>query len=193
MGDIKKPKKKYLTPSHPWIQQEIDEYRQARQDYGLTKRKELLITNSFLKKYKDIAKRLIADTTAQGQHEKEQMLTKLTKYGLLSAGARVDDVLSLQTKDLLERRLQTMVVRKGLARSFKQARQLIVHRHILSGSNEITSPSYLVPVDEEANLSFKVSSSLAQADHPERVNIAKPIVEKPKRPAKKDEKKRKRR
>ncbi len=169
MGDIKKPKKKYLTPAHPWIRAEIEENKELKKEYGLQKRKEILIAQSFLKKYKDIAKRLIADTTAQGAKEKQQMMNKLQKYGLLAENAKLDDVLSLTLKDILERRIQTKVYRKGLARSAKQARQFITHRHIAVGNKEITSPSYLVSLAEEEKIMFRGSSSLTAADHPERI------------------------
>ena len=169
MGDIKKPKKKYSTSAHPWIRAEIEESNQFRKEYGMVNRKEVLIANSFLKKYKDIAKRLIADTSAQGEREKQQMMGKLEKLGLLPVGSRLDDVLSLSTKNLLDRRIQTLVFRKGLARSIKQARQFITHRHITLGTKEINSPSYLVAVEEEGALRFKTSSTLAPAEHPERV------------------------
>ncbi len=169
MGDIKKPKKKYLTPAHPWIRAEIEEGKELKKAYGLRNRKEILIAKSFLKKYKDIAKRLIADTTAQGAQERQQMMSKLQKYGLLSLEAKLDDVLSLTLKDILERRIQTKVHRKGLARSAKQARQFITHRHITVGAKEITSPSYLVSIAEEEKIAFKSNSTLTAADHPERI------------------------
>lgn len=176
MGDIKKLKKKYFTPRHPWKKSEIDEGKEFRKEFGLLKRKEILIASSFLKKYKDIAKRLIADTSKQGEKEKVQMINKLTNMGLLPAGSELDDVLSLETKDVLERRLQTILFRKGLAKSVKQARQFITHRHVSVGEKEITSPGYLLSLEEESRLSFKPISSLSDADHPERINITKEVT-----------------
>lgn len=173
MGDPKKLKKKYEPSAHPWKKSEIEEGREFRQEYGLKIRKELLIANSFLKKYKDIAKRLIADTTRQGGKEKEQMLAKLQKLGLLPAGAQLDNVLSLNTKDILERRLQTLVFRKGMARTASQARQFITHRHISVGDKEVTSPGKLLTLEEESKLSFKQNSALSSELHPERVSVAK--------------------
>jgi len=72
-------------------------------------------------------------------------------------------------KDILERRIQTKVLRKGLARSARQARQFITHRHITVGLKEITSPSYLVSIAEEEKIAFKSNSALTSADHPERL------------------------
>ncbi len=69
---------------------------------------------------------------------------------------------------VLERRLQTQLVRKGFAVSMEQARQFIVHRHITAGSKVITSPSYLVSKEEEGKIGFLARSRLNDAEHPER-------------------------
>ncbi len=177
MGDPKKLKKKYSTPAHPWNKIDIETNREIRKEYGLKTRKELLIAESFLKKYKNIAKQLIASQTEQGLKEKKQMMDKLNRLGLLSVNAELDDVLSLEVKDILERRFQSLVFRKGLARTMNQARQFIVHRHVTVSGKEITSPSYLVSTEEEAAMAFKGKSSLSDEEHPERVNLAKQIQE----------------
>lgn len=172
MGDPKKLRKKYYTPAHPWNKVAIETERQFCKEYGLVKKKEIYIANSFLKKYKDIAKRLIADTTAQGAKEGQQVIEKLQRLGLVQAGAKLDHVLSLELKDILERRLQSLICRKGLARSMKQARQYITHRHITIGSKEITFPSYLASLQEEALIAFRERSPLKSEAHPERQPIA---------------------
>lgn len=178
MGDPKKLKKKYTKPRHPWSKLAIEEEGKLMKEYGLGKKKEIYAVSSLLKKYKDIAKHLIANTTTQGKKEKQLMLDKLQRIGLISAGADVDQVLKLELKDVLERRIQSIVFRKGLSRSMKQARQFVIHRHVLLGNKEITSPSYIVTTSEESSLIFKPHSTLSQADHPERIVIAKPIEEK---------------
>lgn len=170
MGDPKKLKKIYTPSAHPWIRSEIEEKKALCQEYGLKNRRELLIASSFLKKYKDIAKRLVADKTVQGEIEKKQMLTKLQKLGLIAADATLDDILGLQLKNLLDRRLQSLVYRKDLARSIRQARQFIAHRHILINEKEITSPSCLIGVEDEPKIVFKPGSSLSSENHPERIS-----------------------
>ncbi len=177
MGDIKKLKKKYSTPAHPWNKNDIEKNKVLKSDYGLKSRKDILLIDSFLRKYKNIAKKLIAGQTVQGEKEKKQMMDKLQKLGLVLAGSGLDDVLSLQLKDVLERRLQSLVFRKGLARSMNQARQFITHRHIFVGKSEITSPAYLVSVEEENLISFKQKSALADEEHPERINFKAEIKE----------------
>ncbi len=177
MGDIKHLRKKYKGPSHPWNRQAIDEERKLVQEYGLHRKKEIYKVNSFLKKYKDIAKRLIADRTEQGAKEKILVIRKLQRLGLLSEQAKLDDVLSLELKNVLERRIQSQLYRKGFARSILQARQFISHGHVKIGDAAITTPSYLVSTVEEEKIGFTAKSSLAQADHPERSQAMSAIHE----------------
>jgi len=187
MGDPKKLKKKYNTPAHPWNRITIDEERVLVQEYGLQKKKEIQIANSFLKKYKDITKRLIADTTAQGAKERQQMLDKLQRLGLLRGEAKLDQVLSITLKDILERRIQSIVCRKGLSKGMWQARQFITHRHIAIGDKEITSPSYLVSLSEEGIIAFKATSPFAHGDHPELLTAAAKKKERPVQPERRDQ------
>ncbi|MBM3894045.1 30S ribosomal protein S4 [Candidatus Dependentiae bacterium] len=54
---------------------------------------------------------------------------------------------------LLERRLDNVVYSLKLATTRTQARQMIVHRHVLVNGKIVTSPSYLMSVDDV--VSFK--------------------------------------
>jgi small subunit ribosomal protein S4 len=177
MGDPKKLRKKYQTPAHPWVKGDIDLEKELKRDYSLKNKKELWIMSSVLKKYKNLAKKLIAVKTKQGEKEKAQMLDKLNRLGLIQKDAELDEVLGLDVKDVLERRLQSLVFRKGLARTMNQARQFITHRHVMVGDKKITSPSYIVSQEEEGMLKFDGKSALEDEEHPERVNLAKEIKE----------------
>ena len=177
MGDPKKYRRKYETPMHPWNKTAIETEGVLVRDFGIKNKKEILIANSFLRRYKNIAKRLNATKTPQAALEKSQIIGKLHQLGFLQTGADLDQILGLELKDVLERRLQSQVYRKGLARTMKQARQFITHRQILIGAKEITSPSYLVSRVEETVLTFKPSTPLAAEDHPERAKVV--VEEKP--------------
>ncbi len=170
MGDPKKFRKKYQTPMHPWNKAAIDEEAEIKSDYGIRRKKEIYLMQSFLKRYRNIAKRLSTETTDQSVKEAKDVLEKLQRLGLLAESAELNQILALTLKDILERRLQSVIYRKGMARSMKQARQFVTHRHILVSGKEITAPSYLLTLTEEANLSFKDKSSLASETHPERVD-----------------------
>jgi small subunit ribosomal protein S4 len=177
MGDPKKFRKKYAPARHPWRKNEIDEAKLHRRDFGLRTRRETLIAETFLKKYKDIAKKLIAHKSVQGEKETAQVLGKMQGLGLLQVGAKLDQILALEVPSVLQRRLQSILYKKGLARTMKQARQFIVHRHVAIGDKEITAPSYLVSLEEENNIMFKGTSVLNDESHPERVNEAAKIHE----------------
>ena len=124
---------------------------------------------TILKNFTRQAKNLITLNNPQVEKERNQLLTKLSSLGLLGKDAKIEDVLSLTLKDVLERRLQTLVYRKNMAGSLKQARQFIVHDHISLGERTITAPSYLVPLDEEGHIQFSQGSVVADPSHPIRV------------------------
>jgi small subunit ribosomal protein S4 len=58
---------------------------------------------------------------------------------------------------LLERRLDNTVYRLKMATTRLQARQIIVHGHVLVNGKKIYSPSYLVEVDDVITLAENVS------------------------------------
>lgn len=188
MGDPKRIRKKYSTPIHPWQAERLEEEKELTRQYGFRNKTEIWKMNSVLRTFLRQAKRLSAEKTEQAEKEKTQLLNRLKKLGLLPETASLDDVLDISLKDLLERRLQTIVFRKGLSRSVKQARQFIVHRHILVDKNKITVPSYLVSKSEESLISFIPSSSLSSADHPERKQEEKKEAPKKEKTGKKPKK-----
>ncbi|QQG38558.1 MAG: 30S ribosomal protein S4 [Candidatus Woesearchaeota archaeon] len=176
MGDPRKHRKKYKTPKHPWEAVRLEEEGKLVEDFGLVKKKEIWKMAFILKKSKEQAKHLIANATTQGAKEKEQLLARLSKLNLLQATS-LDKVLDLTIRDVLERRLQTFVYRKGLAKSMKQSRQFILHGHIAINGRKMTVPSYLVKGDEEGKISFVENSSLNSPDNPERI-VKEPLNKK---------------
>lgn len=152
MGDPKKQRKKFSKPSHPWQKERIIEEREILLKYGLRRKHEIWKMDSMLKKFLHRAKTIIGEKTLQSDIEKRHLLTRLYLLGLLKKDSKIEDVLNLNLKDILERRLQTLVCRKQLAKTMLQAREFITHRHILIGNNKITTPSYLVSIDEEPNI-----------------------------------------
>ena len=172
MGSPKKQRKKFSKPSHPWQKERILAEQEIVKEYGLNRKYEIWKMNSVLKNLTRQAKNLIATKKPQAEKEAKQLLTKLHSLGLINKDAQVEDVLSLSLKDIMERRLQTLVYRKNLASSARQARQFIVHAHIALGEKTVTAPSYLVPMDEETTIGFSQGSVLLSADHPQRSAIS---------------------
>lgn len=172
MGDPRKIRKKYQTPRHPWQKARIEEEGAILKEYGTKNKKEIWKMQSILRDFSDRAKRLIAAKTPQAEKERKEMLSKLQSMGLVSAEAGLDDVLGLTLRNILERRLETLIYKKSLARSMKQARQFIVHGHVMVGDRKVNSPSYLVSVREEGLIRFAAKSTLNDPEHPERVIIS---------------------
>lgn len=167
MGDPKKIRSKYETPVHPWQKERLEEEKSLAQIYGLVNKKEVYKADSKLKKFKQLAKGLASKSGDQAVVERKQLFDKLKSLNLVHE-ENLDLVLGLKIEQILDRRLQTVLFKKGLARTIKQARQMIVHRHILVNGKKITSPSYLVKVEEEDNIVFYPGSGFADEEHPER-------------------------
>lgn len=173
MGDPKKQRRKYSGPQHPWRRTRIEEEKVLSQEYGLRNKKDLWKMTSKLGHFKKQAKALITRNGVQAEAEKKLFLGKLQRLNLIGVDAGIDDVLSLSVKDLLERRLQTLLYRKGFAHSALQARQFIVHGHVFVHGQKMNVPSYLVPAGHEVFIEFDPKSALADLEHPERKIVEK--------------------
>jgi len=171
MGDPRKTRKKFARPMHPWEAVRIKEEGLIKRNYGLTNKKEIWKASTELRRLKLQAKKLIRERSKPGylQSEEKKFLKSLEKYGWATEDSPLEAVLTLELKELLDRRLQTIVYKKGLALTIKQARQFIVHGHIIVNEKKITIPGYKVTVNEEHGLSFNQTSTLTNEEHPERV------------------------
>lgn len=169
MGDPKKSRKKYSTPRHPWQGLRIEEERILIKEYGLKNKKEIWKAASLLRNYKNQAKG--KDNKPEEQIKKEQklLLEKLEKLNILPEKSKIEDVLSLEIKDILERRLQTLVFRQNLAKSIRQARQFIIHGHIKINEIKTNVPSLLISKEQEPTIKFIQTSKLNDNEHPERL------------------------
>jgi small subunit ribosomal protein S4 len=144
-------RKKFKRPKKPWNLELIQERSALRSEYGLRRSKEIYVSREILRGYRERAKSLIAHSN---ESEKSLLLNKLAKMGMLKEGAGLDDVLALDVKNVLERRLQTVVFKKGMATSMKHARQLIVHGRVSVNGVRTKYPSYLVALDEESKIGW---------------------------------------
>ena len=149
MGDPKKPRKRYETPKHPWKADRLAAELQLIGEYGLRNKRELWKAETVLRRIRTHARKLFALTGEKRVEEERALITRLYRMGLVDENATADEVLKLTVRDILERRLQTIVYRLGLARTPYQARQLIVHGHVYVGDRKVRSPSYHVMRGEE--------------------------------------------
>ncbi len=168
MGDPKRQKKKYKGPSHLWQKQRIEEERSLMKEYNLVNKKEIWRIGTISKDIAFKAKGLIVAKGRQAELERKQLLERARKIGLLKLDGTIEDALAITLKDALDRRLATMVFRKKMSRTMKQARQLVVHGHIKVAGKKITSPDYLVPLNEEDKIAYAENSPFFNPEHPER-------------------------
>ena len=178
MGDPKKSKKAYARPNRPWDKDRIDSEKIIKHTYGLRRKKEIWKVDTTLSDYRRRSRELIANFD---ETKSKILLNKLISMGLLEKNATIDDVLDLKAEKLLDRRLQTIVVKNELANTPKQARQFIVHGHIKINNQKITTPSYIVNIGEEKDISFTANSSLTKTfvvSKKKKVEVETPAVTK---------------
>lgn len=172
MGDPKKQRKSYETPRHPWRKDQLEVELHLIGEYGLRNKRELWRYKTILSQVRGIARSMLGATEAERARLEREYLSKLGRIGILSESASIDDILDLEIRDLLERRLQTMVFRRGLAKTLHQARQLVSHGHITVGGRVVSVPGYFVTRDEEQKLKYFEHSPLSKSDHPLRKVVA---------------------
>jgi small subunit ribosomal protein S4 len=177
MGDTKKQRKKYETPRFPWRTDVLQAELKMLGQYGLRNKRELWRHETMVSKFRGTARSIFAMPTEEGEKLKTQLLNRLNRLGILPENAALDDVLDMAIEDILQRRLQSLVFQKGLAKSIYQARQLISHGHITIEGKKVTSPSYLVLRDEEAHVDYAPTSTVASQDHPLRQALAGVVPE----------------
>ncbi|MEM0057036.1 MAG: 30S ribosomal protein S4 [Candidatus Geothermarchaeota archaeon] len=164
MGDPRRRfKKKYETPFKPWDPELLKEELTLVGEYGLKNKRELRRFVTMLKKIRRIAKSTFTMRPEIREEVITQLIKKLHTLGILDENATVNDILQLTVRSLLERRLQTIVYRKGLAKSIHHARQMIVHRHIMIGDRIVDRPGYLVKREEEPLVRLNPRSPYARA------------------------------
>ncbi len=150
-------KKLFVRPKKAFESVRIKEENIILKKYGLkTKReiwKSLARVNYFRRRAKDLAR--------SSREDQEVFLSKLKALGLNTNS--LADVLNLKVENLLERKLATVLVRKKLASTPKQARQFIVHKKVIVGGNVINIPNYIVPLNLEHTIVVKKSSEPVKA------------------------------
>lgn len=172
MGDPRRNRKKYKGPGHPWQRVRIDEERIIKREYGLVNKKEIWGAESKLRRINAQVKRLIRERargSSQALKEEKQLLGRCYRLGFVSEGTSLEDVLNINVRNILDRRLQSIVFKSGLAMSPKQARQFVLHGHIIVDGKRVSVPSYLVSKEEEFKILFDPKSTLASEEHPERI------------------------
>jgi len=162
MGDPKYPRKVWRKPKRPLnYELKMDELKTLG-TFGLRTKRELWKAHTELSRVRHQARSLLA-LRQEIREEKEPILMKsLARIGLVSNDATLDDVLNLNAHDLLSRRLQTIVTKKFEFKSPYQARQAVIHGHIMIGERKVDIPSYTVTTEEENKIRFAPESKIPE-------------------------------
>ncbi len=175
MGDQKFPRKTYSSPRHPWEKNRIDNEREILEKFGLKNKKELWKSEAILASFRAQARDLQAKLRTENpyaRHQFDLLIGRLNRLSILGEKANLDDVLSLNLENVLDRRLQTIVHKKGLSRTVGQARQLITHGHVLLNGRRVTIPGVLVERSQEESVQYNPDSPVNDEMHPIRRSLA---------------------
>jgi small subunit ribosomal protein S4 len=152
MGDPKTPRRVWKRPKRPLNYDLMMEELKTLGTFGLKTKRELWKTQTKLSKVRLQARSLLALRQEIRERKEPILMQSLSKIGLVDQNSTLDDVLNLQVTDLLSRRFQTIVQRKLYFKTPYQARQAIVHGHVMIGDSVVTIPSYIVKTEEETKI-----------------------------------------
>lgn len=151
MGDPKKLRKSYRRPRRIWNSDQLNSELFIIGSYGLRNKRELWKAQTKVANFRNQARKLLALTLEERQEKESLLLSFLNRLGLANTSS-LDDILNLKIEDILERRLQTIVMRKMSIKSPFQARQVVVHGHVSVGNQKVNLPGYLVKKQDESKI-----------------------------------------
>ena len=187
MGDVKLPRRTWKKPKRPLNFDLKMEELKTLGSFGLKTKRELWKARTELSRIRNQARSLLA-LRQEVREKKEPILMKsLSKNGLVAENATLDDVLNLEVNDLLSRRLQSFVMKKFNFKTPYQARQAVIHGHIMIGDKKVNIPSYVIKTDEEnlvklspeSKFNTLLTESQSNLGSPETENLEIPKQEQP--------------
>jgi len=167
MGDPKNPRRLWKKPKRPLNYDLKMEELKTLGTFGLKTKRELWKAHTQLSRMRHQARSLLALSEEVRKKKEPILINALARIGLVSENATLDDVLNLQVNDLLSKRLETVVHKKFNFKTPYQARQAVVHGHVMIGDRIVNVPSYTVQVLEDKEIHLTPNSSF-------RDSLAKP-------------------
>ena len=152
MGDPKTPRRVWKKPKRPLNYDLLMDELKTLGAFGLKTKRELWKTQTELSRVRLHARSILALRQEIRERKEPILMQSLSKIGLVDENSTLDDVLNLQVTDLLSRRLQTIAQKKLYFKTPYQARQAIVHGHVMIGDSIVTIPSYIVKTEEETKI-----------------------------------------
>jgi len=177
MGDPKTSRKIWKKPKRPLNYDLMMDELKILGTFGLKTKRELWKTQTELSRVRLQARSLLALRQDERERKEPILMQSLSKIGLVNEDSTLDDVLNLQVTDLLSRRLQTIAQKKLYFKTPYQARQAIVHGHIMIGDSVVTIPSYIVKTEEEAKIHLIPESSFNETLSKPESDLGSPETE----------------
>ena len=177
MGDPKTPRRIWKKPKRPLNYDLLMDELKTIGTFGLKTKRELWKARTELSRVRHQARSLLALGQDMREREEPILMNSLSKIGLVDKNSTLDNVLNLQVSDLLSRRLQTFVQKILYFKTPYQARQAVIHGHIMIGDRVVTVPSYKVKVEEESSIHLTPESSFNQTLSKPESNLGSPETE----------------
>merc|ERR1712072_191278 len=149
------------NPRRPFEREKLINELKLVGTYGLRCKREVWRTQLILAKLRKAARILLTldETDPRRLFEGDALIRRMVRLGLLTHSERkLDYVLGLTISQFMERRLQTLVVKRKLATSVHHSRVLIGQRHIAVGKQMVNIPSFVVRVSSEQHIQHAATS-----------------------------------
>ncbi|GER41425.1 40S ribosomal protein S9 [Striga asiatica] len=153
--------KTFKKPRRPYEKERLDAELKLVGEYGLRCKRELWRVQYALSRIRNNARNLLTldEKDPRRIFEGEALLRRMNRYGLLDESQnKLDYVLALTVENFLERRLQTLVFKAGMAKVGRQV---------------VNVPSFMVRVDSQKHIDFSLTSPFGggRAGRVKRKNI----------------------
>jgi small subunit ribosomal protein S4 len=162
---VKKLKKQYETPKTGWNEERINREDELKEDYGLKNKREIYKAQSQLRSFRREARKLIS--AEDSKEAEKEVIQKANSLGLIREKDGLEGLLTLNVTDILDRRIQTAVNRKGFSDTVREARQMVVHGHIYVNGERVNTPGYLLTQEEEEELEERMPEPEEDAEEVE--------------------------
>lgn len=155
------------TPRRPYEKERLESEIKLAGKFGLRCKREIWRLNKKVMKIRKSASEMLTlePNDPRRVFQGEALVRRLRKMKLLKESSALDDVLNLKVEDLLERSLQTLVYRQGMAKSTHHSRVLIRQRQIAVKNKLVNVPSFAVNKDSESQIIYTENSFMTNPDY----------------------------
>ena len=133
----------------PYDKSRLEREKAVKDNFGLRRKKEIWRAESILRNFRQRARALQAN---RNEKDEARLLETMRNMGIKCDN--LENILEVGLDDILSRRLQSIVHKKGLANTMKQSRQFVVHGHVMVGDRKVMYPSYIVSGDEDDKITM---------------------------------------